>query len=188
MLATAKRVAKRKRLVSAQPQETTADGTPSDEPKSRKLHQCELVGSKHVSPHSSVLKARIQRAASEPFGTPFFNIFRRATKDGAAGGTGSIEKNQLSKYIKLKSHCPEGCKISREVRKNVKQTSLLPLKTQKRALQRNGCSAHFAYFSFRLKIIIARRALSLRSSTRFSPSPALPLRIPAAISGSISFR
>ena len=43
VLATAKRVAKRKRFVSAQPQETTADGTPSDEPKSRKMHQCEHV-------------------------------------------------------------------------------------------------------------------------------------------------
>ena len=58
VLATAKRVAKRKRLVSAQPQETTASGTPSDEPKSRKLHQCELVGSTHVSPPNPRIKSQ----------------------------------------------------------------------------------------------------------------------------------
>ena len=37
-----------------------------------------------------------------PLGTPFFHIFRRATKDMAAGGTGSNEKNQVSKNAKRK--------------------------------------------------------------------------------------
>ena len=35
-----------------------------------------------------------------PLGTPFSSIFRRAAKDGAAGGTGSRKKNQASKTVK----------------------------------------------------------------------------------------
>ena len=71
----------------AEPCKANTAGTPPDEPKSRKMHQCEHVEKYARLPSFPRIKARFQRAASEPFGTPFFNIFRRATKDIAAGGT-----------------------------------------------------------------------------------------------------
>ena len=55
-------------------------------PKSRKLHQCELVGPTHVSPPNPRIKARFQRVALEPFGVSFFHIFLHAKKDMAPGG------------------------------------------------------------------------------------------------------
>ena len=90
----------------AKPCKANTAGTPSDEPKSRKLHQCEHVQCAHVRHHSPVLKARIQRAALEPFGTPFSSIFRRATKDGAPGGR--TEKRMPVKTVNLKNLPPEG--------------------------------------------------------------------------------
>ena len=95
VLATAQRVAKRKRLVSAQPQETTADGTPPDGPKSRKLHYGEFVEKQVRLPSFPRIKARFQRAALEPFGVSFSSIFLHEKKDGAAGGTGSFAKYQV---------------------------------------------------------------------------------------------
>ena len=44
-------------------------------------------GRTHVSPPNPRIKARIQRAASEPFGVSFFDIFLHAKKDIAPGGT-----------------------------------------------------------------------------------------------------
>ena len=58
----------------------------TDGPKSRKLHYGEYVQTTHVSPPNPRIKSGFQRAAWEPFGTPFSPIFRRATKDGATGG------------------------------------------------------------------------------------------------------
>ena len=58
----------------------------TDGPKSRKLHYGELVGPAHVSPPNPRIKARIQRAALEPFGVSFFHIFLHAKKDMATGG------------------------------------------------------------------------------------------------------
>ena len=55
-----------------------------------------------------------------------------------------------------------------------------------------ACDDEAALFSLpsysRAPTITARRVPSLISSTRFSPSPDLPLSFPAAIKGSISFR
>ena len=57
----------------------------TDGPKSRKLHQCEFVEPRHVSPPNPRIKARFQRAALEPFGVSFFDIFLHAKKDIAVG-------------------------------------------------------------------------------------------------------
>ena len=75
-----------------------------DGPKSRKLHQCELVGPTHVSPPNPRIKARFQRAALEPFGVSFSSIFLHEKKDGV----------------------PEGRRISREEGKNEKQNDCVP--------------------------------------------------------------
>ena len=42
----------------AEPCKADTTGTPPDEPKSRKMHQCELVGSKHVSPPNPRIKSQ----------------------------------------------------------------------------------------------------------------------------------
>ena len=42
----------------AEPCKANTAGTPPDEPKSRKLHQCELVGSTHVSPPNPRIKSQ----------------------------------------------------------------------------------------------------------------------------------
>ena len=76
----------------------------TDGPKSRKLHYGEFVGRPHVSPPNPRIKARIQRAALEPFGTPFSPIFRRATKDGATGGRWL--PNAAGKYVKPTPNFP----------------------------------------------------------------------------------
>ena len=73
-----------------------------DGPKSRKLHQCELVGRKYVSPPNPRIKARFQRAALEPFGLSFFHIFLQTKKDMATGGR--TEKRMPVK-TKTKSVC-----------------------------------------------------------------------------------
>ena len=51
---------------------------------------------------------RGMKGGRSPLGTPFSHIFRRATKDMAAGGTSSIERNQLVKYVKQKAMAPGG--------------------------------------------------------------------------------
>ena len=75
-----------------------------DGPKSRKLHYGEHVGRKYVSPPNPRIKARIQRAALEPFGVSFSSIFLHEKKDGV----------------------PEGRRNSREVGKNEKRKTSPP--------------------------------------------------------------
>ena len=76
-----------------------------DGPKSRKLHLGEYVAkSARLPSEPPYKKARFQRAALEPFGTPFSPIFRRATKDGV----------------------PEGRRSSTAPRKNAKHKNMAP--------------------------------------------------------------
>ena len=77
----------------------------TDGPKSRKLHYGEYVGPTHVSPPNPRIKARFQRAALEPFGVSFFDIFLHAKKDIATGGRRSSRAS--SKNVKRKTQPPE---------------------------------------------------------------------------------
>ncbi len=74
-----------------------ADGTPPDGPKSRKMHLGEFV-EKYARLPSSPYYPRGMKGGRSPLSTPFFHIFRRATKDMV----------------------PEGRKKSREARKPAK--------------------------------------------------------------------
>ena len=56
----------------------------TDGPKSRKLHLGEFVKNTHVSPPNPRIKARFQRAASEPFGCSFPSFCQH--RKGATGG------------------------------------------------------------------------------------------------------
>ena len=69
-------------------------------PKSRKLHYGEFVGLTYVSPPNPRIKARFQRAALEPFGVSFFDIFLHAKKDIAPGGRWI--SSEVGKHVKLK--------------------------------------------------------------------------------------
>ena len=86
-----------------------------DGPKSRKLHYGEYVGPTHVSPPNPRIKARFQRAALEPFGTPFSPIFRRATKDGVPEGC--WKSRAVGEKRATKDIAPGGRRLSREVGK-----------------------------------------------------------------------
>ena len=103
------------------PKGTSYGRTPSDEPKSRKLHLGEFVGSTHVSPPIPRIKARFQRAASEPFGVSFSSIFLHEKKDGATGGR--VVKNAAGKNVKQTTGLPEGRRFRRAVSNHVKQTT-----------------------------------------------------------------
>ena len=97
----------------AKPCKANTTGTPPDEPKSRKLHLGEFVGRKYVSPPIPRIKARFQRAASEPFGVSFSSIFLHEKKDGAPGGTGSRIKNQVGKNVAAqKNGSPKGVRFA----------------------------------------------------------------------------
>ena len=87
----------------------------TDGPKSRKLHYGEYVGPTHVSPPNPRIKARFQRAALEPFGTPFSPIFRRATKDGVPEGC--WKSRAVGEKRATKDIAPGGRRLSREVGK-----------------------------------------------------------------------
>ena len=93
----------------AEPCKANTAGTPPDEPKSRKLHYGEFVGSTHVSPPIPRIKARFQRAASEPFGVSFSSIFLHEKKDGATGGRQL--RREIGKYVKPKIYAPEGPEV-----------------------------------------------------------------------------
>ena len=90
----------------------------TDGPKSRKLHYGEYVGRPHVSPPNPRIKARIQRAALEPFGLSFFHIFLQTKKDMAVGDRRL--PNAAGKYVKQKDYAVGGRRMSREVGKNAK--------------------------------------------------------------------
>ena len=77
-----------------------------DGPKSRKLHYGEFVGRGHVSPPNPRIKARFQRAALEPFGVSFFDIFLHAKKDIATGGRWF--SREVGENVKSKISPPEG--------------------------------------------------------------------------------
>ena len=99
--------------LSGEAVQANTTGTPPDGPKSRKLHYGESVGRKYVSPPSPVLKASFQRAALEPFGVSFFDIFLHAKKDVATGGRRL--PNAAGKHVKVKNLATGGRRFSREV-------------------------------------------------------------------------
>ena len=84
----------------AEPCKANTTGTPSDEPKSRKMHQCELVERYVRLPSFPRIKARFQRAALEPFGVSFSSIFLHEKKDGATGGRRTCR--EVGKHVKQK--------------------------------------------------------------------------------------
>ena len=75
-------------------------------PKSRKLHYGEFVGLTYVSPPNPRIKARFQRAALEPFGVSFFDIFLHAKKDIATGGRWF--SREFGKNVQRKMESPKG--------------------------------------------------------------------------------